>query len=383
MMRISILLLLCALALSGIAAYYSIVGLAAIFASAFWPVVVMSTILEVSKLVVTSWLYQKWNIIPGLVKIYLTSAVVILMLITSLGIFGFLSKAHVDQGLSAREITLRLDQIEVDLSRSREILSRYQSQLQQLDRAINIQLDASRAQQAMAARKQQEAERTQIRGKLDAEEQTISSLTSQRTSLRQQLSVIETKVGPIRYVAEFFSQDKNVDLDKTVQYMIMVIVLVFDPLAVLMLIAANMSFVKERSNHGNTDKTQVEESNAREHNGPAIGQTIIDPISNSLIWFNGTAWVPITPQQTSGKVEQGLNQEDIKRTIKDAMDMWLTTVENETQNQSKVQSTTTDESVTVNTNNPVDNTQQTNILQDTIDPSASNLVPKPVGRKWI
>ena len=115
-MRISALLLLCALGLSGTAAYYSIAGLATIFSSAFWPVVIMAGILEVSKLVVASWLYQKWNSIPIALKTYLTASVVVLMFITSLGIFGFLSKAHVDAGLANQDITLKLEQIDAQIS---------------------------------------------------------------------------------------------------------------------------------------------------------------------------------------------------------------------------------------------------------------------------
>ena len=150
-MKISTLLLLCALCLSGTAAYYSIAGLATIFASAFWPVVAMATILEISKLVVASWLYQKWNIIPALLKVYLTTSVVVLMFITSLGIFGFLSKAHVDAGLGNADAVLKIEQIDAETLQHNSVISRYQTQLAQLDKSINIQLDANRATQAIAA----------------------------------------------------------------------------------------------------------------------------------------------------------------------------------------------------------------------------------------
>ncbi len=100
-MILIILTLLSALLLSGIAAYYSIIGLAAIFTGAFWPIVFMGSVLEMSKLVTASWLYRNWKTCPLLLKSYLTSSVVILMIITSMGIFGFLSKAHIDSTMEA------------------------------------------------------------------------------------------------------------------------------------------------------------------------------------------------------------------------------------------------------------------------------------------
>ena len=241
-MKIGTLLLICALALSGTAAYYSIVGLATIFSSAFAAVVVMASILEASKLVVASWLYHNWQRVNGFIRAYLTAAVVILMLITSLGIFGFLSKAHVDQNLNGIDVNLRIEQLDAQIASSRETVQRYRTQLEQLDRSINIQLDANRATQALAARRQQQAERDQIKQRLDAEEARGLDLNQQRTALRQRLSAIETEFGPIRYVAEFFTNGQRPDLDRSVRWMIMVLVLVFDPLAVLMLIAANGSF---------------------------------------------------------------------------------------------------------------------------------------------
>ena len=241
-MRISTLLFVCALALSATAAYYSIIGLATIFSSAFVPVVVMAGILEISKLVVASWLYQKWDIVSGPIKTYLTSAVLVLMFITSLGIFGFLSKAHVEQNLNNANITLRIEQIDGQISSVTDVMQRYRSQLEQLDRSINVQLDNNRATQALAARQRQTAERDQIRQRLDAEQQRLQDLNQQKISLRQQISVLESEVGPIRYLAEFFSSGTPIDLEKAVRWMIVILVLVFDPLAVLMLIAANMSF---------------------------------------------------------------------------------------------------------------------------------------------
>ena len=105
------LVLFVALAISGVAAWYSIAGLAAIFAAAKLPIIIMGSTLEAGKLVTASWLYQNWSRAPLLLKSYLTLAVAVLMFITSMGIFGFLSKAHIDQTLVSGDNTLLIEQL--------------------------------------------------------------------------------------------------------------------------------------------------------------------------------------------------------------------------------------------------------------------------------
>ena len=241
-MFVTIILFICALGLSGIAGYYSIIGMAAIFASAYWPVVIMTGVLETSKLVISSWLYQKWNIVPVFLKVYLTIAVFILVCITSLGIFGFLSRAHIDQNLDHIANNIQIEQIDSKISSIKLMTARYEGQLKQLDRAIDIQLDEKRGVLAGQERKKQEQERELIRKKLDDDVKALQELQLKKSELKQQESVIESKVGPIKYVAEFFTDGKEVDLDKAVRWMILIIVFVFDPLAVLMVIAANIGF---------------------------------------------------------------------------------------------------------------------------------------------
>jgi len=237
-MNIGTMLLTCALLLSAIAAYYSIVGLAAIFSAAFWPVVIMATVLEISKLVVASWLYRNWETTAPAIKAYLTASVLILMSITSLGIFGFLSKAHVEQGVGTTQINLRIEQLDAQAQNHKTTIQRYETQLSQLDRAINQQLDQNRTTQALNFRRQQETERTQIRNKLDAEQAALQLIAKERGELKSQTAVLDSKLGALKYVAELFLDPNEVDVEKTVRWMIVALVIVFDPLAVLMLIAA-------------------------------------------------------------------------------------------------------------------------------------------------
>lgn len=337
-MRISTLLFLCALALSCIAAYYSIAGLATIFSSAFYPVVIMAGILELSKLIVTSWLYQKWQIIPVALKTYLTASVVVLMFITSLGIYGFLSKAHVEAGLANQDITLKLEQIDAQIAINKETVTRYQTQLSQLDKSINLQLDANRAAAALTARRQQESERNDIKIKLDTQQKLLETLLTEKTALKQQLSIVESKVGPIKYIAEFFAEGQAVDLDRAVRWMIVIIVLVFDPLAVLMLIAANISYVKERNPIQKTPDIS-DNSATTEKSAPIIGQMWFNPETSLFYFWNGNEWAPIaTPAKEQIDIHDkiiiqpeikvyppSIDTDIIKTVVTTSMDNWLGT----------------------------------------------------------
>jgi hypothetical protein len=394
-MKISTLLFICALALSAVAAYYSIVGLAAIFSAAFWPVVIMAGILEVSKLVCASWLYQKWNEINNLIKTYLTLSVVILMIITSLGIFGFLTRAHVDQQLGNTEVSLKIDQIDNQIKLSKETVDRYKTQLAQLDRAINIQLDANRASQALAARQRQVAERDQIRQRLDSEQEKLTSFETSKSELKQKISVLESEVGPIKYVAEFFSSGNKVDVEKAVRWMIVILVCVFDPLAVLMLIAANMTLIKERKKDEAAQLPQSFISTppiavSKEPTDHLAGDIKLkyDFKQKSLMYFDGNTWIPtelgllrtendITSEhadvekQILHSVEKIIDEKnkqnlaDIQNTVKLAMDSWLTAASTSQHAKQDVQQNTS----SVEPTNTVDNISITDITVKVEQPS--------------
>jgi len=123
-MFIAYLTLLSALSISGVAIFYSVIGLATIFPGAFWPVVIMGSVLEVGKLITASWLYRHWKQTRFLLKTYLTIAVIVLSLITSMGIFGFLSKAHLEQNLAEDTVTQRIEIINNKISSQRTYIDR-------------------------------------------------------------------------------------------------------------------------------------------------------------------------------------------------------------------------------------------------------------------
>ena len=219
-----ILTLLSALLLSGIAAYYSIIGLAAIFTGAFWPIVFMGSVLEMSKLVTASWLYRNWKTCPFLLKSYLTSAVVILMVITSMGIFGFLSKAHIDSTLEAGANSVEIRTIKQQEKIANERLEYL------LKRAGNPE--------TASANVDRQIQQTQ---------RELADINKRKLPLLKEENKLVAEVGPIKYIGDMvYGTDDTNAIDKAVRLVIMLIMVVFDPLAVLLLIAANMS-MQQRS----------------------------------------------------------------------------------------------------------------------------------------
>ena len=378
-MFLIIITFICAIAISTVAIYYSVLGLAAIFAAAQLPIIIMGTVLEVSKLVTASWLYQNWRNIPFLLKTYLTIAVVVLMLITSLGIFGFLSRAHIEQATPTGDTIAKIERIQGQIVRQESTITNLtnkierlrtgasdsastqidreqdiidtanakiaqdvqlitlqintikeeikdiqdqadkkigieQKKLDKLDEAVNAVLTANKnffneELEAAKLRDSQKSERNTIsrnitnaqadadkqidplrveigdlnaqistlqasvaeevanaKARIDAINQgaiadqdeaekqivnyeqqiniaydTIDELTAEKYVAESKIRELSAEVGPIKYLAQFFDRDGNVDLERAVTWLIIIIMFVFDPLAVLLLIAVNMS----------------------------------------------------------------------------------------------------------------------------------------------
>jgi len=241
-----------AISLSCIAAWYSIAGLTAIFAAAVVPIVIMGGILEVSKLVVASWLYRNWTEVPNTFKVYFTAAVVILMMITSMGIFGFLSKAHLDQAVPAGDITSQVTIYDDKIKTERDNVAAARKALTQMDAQIDQKLsrstDEKGADKAIQIRRAQGSERKKLQNEISESQKTIVKLQTERAPIASQARKIEAEVGPIKYIAALIygdTLDANM-LEKAVRWVIIMIVLVFDPLAVLMLVAVNWSLKKRQ-----------------------------------------------------------------------------------------------------------------------------------------
>jgi hypothetical protein len=241
-----------ALGLSAVAAYYSIMGMVAIFAAAAIPIFIMGSLLEVSKLVVASWLYRNWKQIPKLMMAYFTIALVVLMMLTSMGIFGYLSKAHLDQAVPTGESTAKLSLIDEKIKTEKENLNAARSELNQLDQQVNQTLsrttDAAGADRSIAIRRGQQKDRARILNEIGNTQTKIASLQEQRAPIASEVRKVEAEVGPIKYIAALIYEESASEeiLEKAVRIVIMMIVAVFDPLAVLLLIAANWQLRKDK-----------------------------------------------------------------------------------------------------------------------------------------
>lgn len=242
------LLLITGLLISAVAIYYSVIGLAAIFAAAVIPIYIMGGSLEVAKLVCASWLKANWNQAPRFMKYYMITAVAVLMLITSMGIFGFLSKAHTDQSIVSGDASAKLAIYDEKIKVAKDNIDANRKALKQLDEAVDQVMarsqDEKGADKAVAIRRAQARERTRLLQEIAAEQKVISQLSEERAPIAAENRKIEAEVGPIKYIAKLIygdNPDTNI-LEKAVTWVIILIVIVFDPLAVIMLLAAQMTF---------------------------------------------------------------------------------------------------------------------------------------------
>ena len=247
-MILALLTLFTALAISAVAAYYSIIGLIAIFSAAVVPIAVMGVVLELGKLVTASWLYHYWKRVPKLLKGYLISAVVVLMFITSMGIFGFLSKAHIEQTTITSDKSIEIQSVVSAIERHKKDINRAEFSLSLLDDALKKYTELGAVTKGLNARKDQEVERNELNKSIQSATNKIATLTKTKFRLQKEQLQIESEVGPIRYIAELiYGESSQSVLEDAVRWVIIIIVFVFDPLAVLLLIAANITLKEERT----------------------------------------------------------------------------------------------------------------------------------------
>ena len=247
-MTLALIVLGVALAISGVAAFYSIVGLMAIFYASALSIAVMGSVLEVGKLATASWLYQNWKKVPRFLKYYLTGAVVILMFITSMGIFGYLSKSHIDAGTGTSELYVKLERLESNIESERKSISRAEGQLDKLDFALERYIELNAVSKGLRKRDEQKPERDKLAQTVDESQDKIDIYLDERAEIQLKIKSFEVEVGPLKYIsALLFGESDSVNyLDKAVRYVIILLIFVFDPLAVLMLIAANISLKEEQ-----------------------------------------------------------------------------------------------------------------------------------------
>lgn len=258
-MILTILLLISGLAVSFIGAYYSILGLAALFAGAYWAVVTMGITLEVAKLVTVSWLYRNWklDLLPQSIRMYLLSAVLMLMFITSIGIFGFLSKAHLDTSAPNSGNRLLVKNIERQIDSEKKAITGAQKIVDQLDKALDKVIDKD-ADKGLVERQKQQNERNRANNIITSSSNKITQLSNQKLNYDKNQLAIDKEIGPFKYVAEIlFGDADDGNLDRAVRFVIICLLFVFDPLAVLMLVAVNVSITEYQRSKGIVNKEET------------------------------------------------------------------------------------------------------------------------------
>jgi energy-converting hydrogenase Eha subunit A len=254
------LALVSGIAISCIAEFYSIMGLIAIYPAALIPIIVMGAVLGVGKLSATVWVKQNWDWSPAFLKAYILPAIGLLMLITSVGVFGFLSKAHSDQSLVSGDVQAKIAVYDEKIKIEKDNIDADRKALKQMDEAVDQVMARSTteggAARSVDIRRSQQKERSRLLADISASQQRISALNEERAPVAAEVRKVEAEVGPIKYIASFVygsNPDANV-LEKAVSWVSILIVIVLDPLAIVLLLASQYSF--QRFAESNTVEEQ-------------------------------------------------------------------------------------------------------------------------------
>lgn len=326
------LTLLVALSLSSVAAWYSIIGLTAIFAGAVIPVIIMGSILEVGKITTTVWLRKYWHRAGWVLKLYLVPAVIALALLTSMGIFGFLSKAHMDSGIATGDSQSKLALYDEKIKTQRDNIELARKALTQMDAQVDQMLgrtDSDKgAERAVAIRKQQAKERASLQNDIGAAQKEISKLNEERAPIAAENRKIEAEVGPIKYIAALIYGD-NADanmLEAAVRWVIILLVVVFDPLAIALVLAANASKewdlnddveeenkLREKVAHDKEVETILEDAPAYEQDDGPLTDEQVDQLKKSVEAFGlpegeVIAKEELFPEKTLAELHPYLNE---------------------------------------------------------------------------
>ena len=244
-MMLTVLVFLSGFLLSATAAYYSVVGLIAIFPGAVVAIVAMGATLEIAKLVTASWLYRNWKVAPVALKSYMTAAVLLLMFITSMGIFGFLSKSHLDHALvSTSDVQFQVQTADDIIASREKNISLIERQINNIDQSLSTYINSGEVTKGLQQKRKLDGERKQLEAQRQEVEEELLLVKAKRNKLTVEIKKQEADVGPLKYIAELIYGNNAKDhFDSTVRIVIILLILVFDPLAVILLIAGNVSLI--------------------------------------------------------------------------------------------------------------------------------------------
>jgi hypothetical protein len=287
--------LLIALIISSVSAFYSITGLTAIFAAAKMPIMIMGGALEVGKVITTIWIRKNWHLIGRVLKMYLVVSIVVLMLITSMGIFGFLSKAHLDQAVPSSDIQAQVQLLDERIQTERDNIAANRAVLTQMDNSVTEVLGRSKDQQgaerAVQIRRSQAAERNRLQKENEAAQKRIQQLQTERSPIAAQVRKVEAEVGPVKYIAALiYGDNPGTDfLERAVRWVIIVIVAVFDPLALALVLAVNrkLEITQELADTEVQTETQKKTLESSEQMVPSLETKIswLDRFKKAIHWI--------------------------------------------------------------------------------------------------
>jgi hypothetical protein len=324
-MILATLLLLSGLSISVVAIYYSVMGLMAIFSAAAIPIAIMGVSLEIGKLVTASWVKAHWHRLPLLMKTYAVAAVAILMVITSLGIFGYLSKAHSDQTLVSGDVQAKVAIYDERIKTEKDNIEADRKQIAQMDAAVDQILsrsdDEKGASKANEIRRSQLKDRSRLQNEILASQKKIATIQDERAPFAAENRKVEAEVGPIKYIAAFVygaNPDANI-LERAVTWVIILIVIVFDPLAVVMLLASQMTFqwiredkkkvVKEHTSGEMTKDTQTETSDGLV--GEPLPESVPTPTEEPIVTHENDGMAIVNPEEIPNFTPHALTQEEM------------------------------------------------------------------------
>ena len=255
-MIFAILTLLAALALAAVAGWFSIIGIMSIYAGAATHALIMGAVLEAGKLVTTSWLYRNWSYASWRLTIPLVIFTLTLMLSTSIGVFGFLSKSHLEQGASTIDNSAKIERLDQEISREKSTIDDDNKVIQQLDATVNSYIGKDRTDKSVSIRKSQASQRKQLRDDIDSSQKRIDEFSDEKLKLTSEVRKLQLDVGPIRYIAELIYGVDNTDknIESAVRMFTLIIVSTLDPLAVILLIAANHTLLRRQNEKEEIDK---------------------------------------------------------------------------------------------------------------------------------
>ena len=283
-MIFAIMILLTALLLSSVAAVYSVTGLIAIFPGSEWAIIIMGGTLEVSKIAATVWLHKYWHRATIQFKLYLVPAIAVLMIITSMGIFGYLSASHLAQGLPSGDIMAQVQLLDDKIKTELYNIEANKKTLQQLDSQVDqllLRTDSERgATHAVKIRSQQVDERRLLQESVAQSQKTVAQLQNERLPIAMQVRKVEAEIGPVKYIAALMygdNPDSNT-LEHAVRWVIILLIIVFDPLAIVLILVADQTMTWSKEDSIKNDTTIIEPL-------PEPMASVLDQVKNGDIDF--------------------------------------------------------------------------------------------------